>query len=52
MTMRRDPEEVVRKIKRKTNRKFSAEDLMRIVLNGLSALWTHQGQTLIDTGRQ
>ncbi len=35
MTERRDPEKVVREIKRKTRRKFSAEEKIRIVLEGL-----------------
>ena len=35
MTKRRDPEKVVREIKRKTLRKFSAEEKIRIVLEGL-----------------
>ncbi len=35
MTKRRDPEKVVREIKRKTRRKFSAEEKIRIVLEGL-----------------
>ena len=35
MTKRRDPEKVVREIKRKTRRKFTAEEKIRIVLEGL-----------------
>ncbi len=35
MTENRDPEKVVREIKRKTRRKFSAEEKIRIVLEGL-----------------
>src|SRR5210317_844835 len=35
MTKRRDPEKVVREIKRKTRRKFSSEEKIRIVLEGL-----------------
>lgn len=35
MTERRDPEKVVREIKRKTRRKFSSEEKIRIVLEGL-----------------
>ena len=35
MTERRDPEKVVREIKRKTRRKFLAEEKIRIVLEGL-----------------
>ena len=35
MTKNRDPEQVVREIKRKTRRKFSAEEKIRIVLEGL-----------------
>ena len=35
MAERRDPEKVVREIKRKTRRKFSAEEKIRIVLEGL-----------------
>ena len=35
MSERRDPEKVVREIKRKTRRKFSAEEKIRIVLEGL-----------------
>ena len=35
MTKKRDPEQVVREIKRKTRRKFSAEEKIRIVLEGL-----------------
>jgi transposase-like protein len=35
MTERRDPEKVVREIKRKTRRRFSAEEKIRIVLVGL-----------------
>ena len=31
----RDPEKVVREIKRKTRRKFSSEEKIRIVLEGL-----------------
>ena len=32
MTKKRDPEKVVREIKRKTRRKFSSEEKIRIVL--------------------
>lgn len=35
MSEKRDPERVVREIKRKTRRKFSAEEKTRIVLEGL-----------------
>jgi transposase len=35
MTVNRDPEKIVREIKRKTRRKFSAEEKIRIVLEGL-----------------
>jgi len=35
MTERRDPEKVVREIKRKTRRKFSSEEKIRVVLEGL-----------------
>jgi len=35
MSEKRDPEQVVREIKRKTRRKFSAEEKIRIVLEGL-----------------
>jgi transposase len=35
MTERRDPEKIVREIKRKTRRKFSSEEKIRIVLEGL-----------------
>ena len=35
MAGRRDPEKVVREIKRKTRRKFSSEEKIRIVLEGL-----------------
>ena len=35
MSEQRDPERVVREIKRKTRRKFSAEEKIRIVLEGL-----------------
>ena len=35
MTERRDPEKVVREIKRRTRRKFSSEEKIRIVLEGL-----------------
>ena len=35
MTEHRDPEKVVREINRKTRRKFSAEEKIRIVLEGL-----------------
>jgi transposase len=35
MSERRDPEKVVREIKRKTRRKFSSEEKIRIVLEGL-----------------
>ena len=35
MTKRRDPEKVVREIKRKTRRKFNSEEKIRIVLEGL-----------------
>ncbi|MCP4545582.1 MAG: transposase, partial [bacterium] len=35
MTNSRDPEKIVREIKRKTRRKFSAEEKIRIVLEGL-----------------
>lgn len=34
MSKNRDPEKVVREIKRKTRRKFSAEEKIRIVLEG------------------
>ena len=34
-TERRDPEQVVREIKRKTRRKYSADEKIRIVLEGL-----------------
>jgi len=35
MTERRDPEKVVREIKRKTRRKYSSEEKISIVLEGL-----------------
>ena len=35
MSKRSDPEKVVREIKRKTRRKFSSEEKIRIVLEGL-----------------
>jgi transposase len=35
MSQSSDPEKVVREIKRKTRRKFSAEEKIRIVLEGL-----------------
>ena len=35
MSEKRDPERVVREIKRKTRRKFSSEEKIRIVLEGL-----------------
>jgi transposase-like protein len=35
MSKKNDPERVVREIKRKTRRKFSAEEKIRIVLEGL-----------------
>ncbi len=35
MAERRDPEKIVREIKRKTRRKFSSEEKIRIVLEGL-----------------
>ena len=35
MSEKRDPEQVVREIKRKTRRKFSSEEKIRIVLEGL-----------------
>jgi transposase len=35
MSKKRDPESVVREIKRKTRRKFSSEEKIRIVLEGL-----------------
>jgi len=35
MTKKQDPEKIVREIKRKTRRKFSAEEKIRIVLEGL-----------------
>jgi transposase len=35
MSEKRDPEKVVREIKRKTRRKYSAEEKIRIVLEGL-----------------
>jgi transposase len=35
MSERRDPEQVVREIKRKTRRKYSSEEKIRIVLEGL-----------------
>jgi transposase len=35
MSKKKDPEGVVREIKRKTRRKFSAEEKIRIVLEGL-----------------
>jgi len=35
MNKNRDPEKIVREIKRKTRRKFSAEEKIRIVLEGL-----------------
>ncbi len=35
MSEKRDPDQVVREIKRKTRRKFSAEEKIRIVLEGL-----------------
>ncbi len=35
MTEHRDPEKVVREIKRKTRRKFNSEEKIRIVLEGL-----------------
>ena len=35
MSPKQDPEKIVREIKRKTRRKFSAEEKIRIVLEGL-----------------
>ena len=35
MSKNADPEKIVREIKRKTRRKFSAEEKIRIVLEGL-----------------
>ena len=35
MAQRRDPESIIREIKRKTRRKFSSEEKIRIVLEGL-----------------
>ncbi len=35
MSQKQDPEKIVREIKRKTRRKFSAEEKIRIVLEGL-----------------
>ena len=35
MSEKRDPDRVFREIKRKTRRKFSAEEKIRIVLEGL-----------------
>ena len=35
MIEQKDPDKVVRKIKRKTSRKFSSEEKIRIVLEGL-----------------
>ena len=35
MSKRRDPEKIVPEIKRKTHRKFSSEEKIRIVLEGL-----------------
>jgi len=35
MNEKRDPEKIVREIKRKTRRKFSSEEKIRIVLEGL-----------------
>ena len=35
MSKKRDPERVVREIKRKTRRRFTAEEKIRIVLEGL-----------------
>jgi transposase len=35
MAKKQDPEKIVREIKRKTRRKFSAEEKIRIVLEGL-----------------
>ncbi len=35
MNENRDPEKIVREIKRKTRRKFNAEEKIRIVLEGL-----------------
>jgi len=35
MTDRQDPEKIVREIKRKTRRKYSSEERIRIVLQGL-----------------
>ena len=35
MSEHRDPEKVVREIKRKTRRKYSSEEKIRIVLEGL-----------------
>ena len=35
MTENRDPEKIVREIKRKTRRKFSTEEKIRVVLDGL-----------------
>ena len=36
MSNRKDPEAIVREIKRKTRRKYSSEEKIRIVLEGLS----------------
>ena len=35
MAKKQDPEKIVREIKRKTRRKFSSEEKIRIVLEGL-----------------
>jgi transposase len=35
MSDRKDPESIVREIKRKTRRKYSSEEKIRIVLEGL-----------------
>ena len=35
MSQKKDPEAVVREIKRKTRRKFSSEEKIRIILEGL-----------------
>jgi transposase len=37
MSQKKNPEAVVREIKRKTRRKFSLEEKIRIVLEGLRA---------------
>jgi len=46
MSKKRHPERVVREIKRKTRRRFSAEEKIRIVLEGLKGEDTIAGSVI------